>query len=209
VKIVHVETLMNCGSYAVSAHWAETKASIHKAVRKCDWPPGSGKFTIFPEKDGNGVVPIKKEFLAELRKREWAIEGPAKNKLDQALGDFDAVILGPEGAIVTEWETGNISSSHRSMNKLTMLVSDGVIAAGVLVVPSRKLYEYLTDRIGNYRELEPYLKLWKSVPCKSGVLEIVVIEQDAESRDVPKIPKGKDGMAKKPKVRRSRRSGGT
>ena len=82
------------------------------------------------------------------------------------------------------------------MNKLTMLVSDGVIAAGTLVVPSRKLYVYLTDRIGNYKELEPYLKLWKSVPCKSGVLEIVVIEQDAESLDVPRIPKMTAGRAK-------------
>ena len=82
------------------------------------------------------------------------------------------------------------------MNKLAMLVSNGVIAAGTLVVPSRKLYVYLTDRIGNYNELEPYLKLWKSVPCRLGVLEIVVIEQDAESRDVPKIPKGRDGRAK-------------
>ncbi len=55
---------------------------------------------------------------------------------------------------------------------------------------------YLTDRIGNYKELEPYLKLWKSVPCQSGVLEIVVIEQDAESYDVQKIPKGTAGRAK-------------
>ena len=82
------------------------------------------------------------------------------------------------------------------MNKLTMLVSNGIIAAGTLVVPSRKLYGYLTDRIGNYKELEPYLKLWKSVPCKAGILEIIVIEQDAESYDVPKIPKGTAGRAK-------------
>jgi hypothetical protein len=83
------------------------------------------------------------------------------------------------------------------MNKLTMLVADGLIAAGVLVVPSRNLYLYLTDRIGNYRELEPYLKLWKSVPCKEGILEIVVVEQDAESKDVQIIPKGTDGRAKR------------
>lgn len=81
------------------------------------------------------------------------------------------------------------------MNKLTMLVADGIIAAGTLIVPSRKLYFYLTDRIGNFKELEPYLKLWKSVPCKNGILEIVVIEHDAESADVPRIPKGTDGRA--------------
>jgi hypothetical protein len=158
-------------------------------------------FTIHPQSgkkrgEGNGVGPIRLGFVRELRERGWTIEGAAKNHLGQELGDFDAVLIGPEGPIVAEWETGNISSSHRSMNKLTMLVSDGVIAAGTLVVPSRKLYVYLTDRIGNYKELEPYLKLWKSVPCKRGVLEIVVIEQDAESFDVPKIPKATAGRAK-------------
>jgi hypothetical protein len=122
--------------------------------------------------------------------------GRCKEHLGQNLGGFDALLQGPEGPIVVEWETGNISSSHRSMNKLTMLVSNGTIAAGTLVVPSRKLYVYLTDRIGNYKELEPYLKLSKSVPWKMGVLEIIVIEQDAESYDVPKIPKGTAGRAK-------------
>lgn len=200
MKIVHIETVVNCGPYAKSTHWRKTRRSIHAAVKKCAWPPGSKRFTIHPQSgkkrgEGNGVGPIRLEFIKQLRKRGWTIEGAAKNRLGQELGDFDAVLLGPEGPIVAEWETGNISSSHRSMNKLTMLVSDGVIAAGTLVVPSRKLYVYLTDRIGNYKELEPYLKLWKSVPCKRGVLEIVVIEQDAESFRVPKIPKTTAGRA--------------
>ncbi|MGP8271499.1 MAG: hypothetical protein ACLQLH_15640 [Terracidiphilus sp.] len=197
MKIVHVETVLSCGAYARSAHWAKTQSAIHKAVKKCDWPPNTGKFTINPVRMGNGVKPVKNEFIKELKRLKWTIEGKAKNILDQRLGDFDAVISGPEGFIVCEWETGNISSSHRSMNKLTMLVADGLIAAGVLVVPSRNLYLYLTDRIGNYRELEPYLKLWKSVPCKEGILEIVVVEQDAESKDVQIIPKGTDGRAKR------------
>jgi len=201
MRIVHIETVVSCGSYAKSRHWAKIRRSIHAAVKKCVWPPGSNKFTIYPQSgrkrdEGNGVGPIKREFIEELRKREWTIEGAAKNSLGQELGCFDAVLPGPEGPVVAEWETGNISSSHRSMNKLTMLVTDGIVAAGTLVVPSRKLYMYLTDRIGNYRELEPYLKLWKSVPCKKGVLEIVVIEQDAESYDVPRIPKTTDGRAK-------------
>lgn len=201
MKIVHVETIFSCGSYAKSQHWVKTRKTIHKAVRRCVWPPGSGRFTIYPESgkrrgEGNGVVPIRNEFIAELKRLKWAIEGPAKSLLGQELGDFDAVLPGPAGAIVVEWETGNISSSHRSMNKLTMLVADRVIAAGTLVVPSRKLYVYHTDRIGNYRELEPYLKLWKSVPCREGVLEIVVIEHDAISYDVPRIPKTTAGRAK-------------
>ena len=144
---------------------------------------------------GNGVIPIRNEFVRILKANGWSIEGEAKNALDQRLGDFDAVLPGPEKPIVVEWETGNISSSHRSMNKLTMLLSTGVISAGVMVVPSRKLYVFLTDRIGNIKELEPYFGLWRSVPCESGVLEIVVIEQDAESASVPKIPKITAGRA--------------
>ena len=71
----------------------------------------------------------------------------------------------------------------------------GKLACGTLIVPSRKLYKFLTDRIGNFDELEPYLDLWRSVPCQEGVLEIVEVEHDAESFDVPRIPKGTDGRA--------------
>lgn len=200
MKIVNTVTLKSCGPYALSAHWETTRKQIHKAVMSCEWPIGSGSFTIFPESGkergkGNGVIPIKKGFIRALQASKWDIEGKAKNALDQRLGSFDAVLSGPEKPIVVEWETGNISSSHRSMNKLTMLVSTGVISAGVMVVPSRKLYVYLTDRIGNIKELEPYFKLWESVPCESGILEIIVIEHDAESTSVPRIPKITAGRA--------------
>jgi hypothetical protein len=194
MKIVDVVTLRSCGSYAQSEHWRSTREQIHRAVRRCEWPVGSGSFTIHPEPGkkrgmGNGVIPIRNEFVRGLKEDGWKIEGRAKNSLDQRIGNFDAVLPGPERPIVVEWETGNVSSSHRSMNKLTMLVSTGVISAGVMVVPSRKLYVYLTDRIGNINELEPYFGLWRSVPCESGVLEIIVIEQDAENIAVPRIRK--------------------
>ncbi len=185
---------MSCGAYSRSKHWAKTRAQIRTAVRRCAWPPGSKKFTIYPQSgkkrgEGNGVGPIRREFVAELKRRGWVIEGAAKNALGQSLGDFDAVLPGPVKPIVAEWETGNISSSHKSINKLAMLLADRIISAGTLIVPSRKLYAFLTDRIGNIQELEPYFRLWRSVPCREGVLEIVVIEYDAQSYDVPKIPK--------------------
>jgi hypothetical protein len=161
VKIVAVHTLISVGSYATSGHWTQTRGQIHAAVRACDWPLGNGSFSIYPESGkkrgrGSGVRPIKAKFIQALRAAGWAIEGKAKNALGQELGDFDAVLAGPEGPVVVEWETGNISSSHRSLNKLTMLLHGGVIAAGILVVPSRALAFYLTDRVGNIRELEPY-----------------------------------------------------
>ncbi len=100
MKIVHVETIFSCGAYAASAHWAQTRKSLHAAVKRCTWPPGSKKFTIYPESgkkrgEGNGVVPIRAEFIKQLQKLEWTIEGPAKNHLDQRIGDFDAVLTGP------------------------------------------------------------------------------------------------------------------
>jgi hypothetical protein len=200
LKIVAVHTLISCGEYPHTKHWRATRSQLHDAIRRCAWPVGSDKFTIYPQSgkkrgEGNGVGPIKNEFVGELRMRGWQIEGKAKNSLNQALGDFDAILPGPIKPIVAEWETGNISSSHRSMNKLTMLVADQVISAGTLVIPSRRLYVFLTDRIGNVQELEPYFRLWRSVPCVQGVLEVVVIEQDAESYDVPRIPKRTDGRA--------------
>jgi hypothetical protein len=86
VKIVHVETILNCGPYAVSKHWSKTRAAIRAAVKRCAWPAGSRKFTIHPQSgkkrgEGNGVVPIRAEFIKELRKLEWTIEGAAKNDL--------------------------------------------------------------------------------------------------------------------------------
>ncbi len=199
MKIVHVETILSCVVYATSTHLnAPFNSRGGEAMRAASRQQEVHHLSESGKKrgEGNGVVPIRTEFIKRLRKLGWTIEGAAKNHLGNELGDFDAVLTGPEGPIVVEWETGNISSSHRSMNKLTMLVSDGIVAAGILVVPSRKPYVYLTDRIGNFKELEPYLKPWKSVPCESGVLEIIVIEHDAESYEVPKIPKGSDGRAK-------------
>lgn len=200
MRIVQEVRLIGCGAYLESDDWHRTRETIYQAIRGVDWPRGSGAFTIYPESgkkrgEGNGVKPIKDGLIEELRHQGWSIEGRAKNALGAAVGDFDAVLATPHGPIVLEWETGNISSSHRSLNKMAMLLMDGIIAAGILVVPSRKLYRFLTDRIGNVAELEPYFKLWSSIPCQQGILEIAVIEHDAESTDVPRIPKGTDGRA--------------
>ena len=113
----------------------------------------------------------------------------------KGIGKLDAVLETRHGLVALEWETGNISSSHRALNKMSLGLMKGVLACGVLVVPTRNLYQYLTDRIGNMEELEPYLDLWRSIRCKQGILEIVAIEQDGTSFDVPKIPKMTGGRA--------------
>lgn len=201
MKIVQEVQLISCGDYAASSAWRATRAKIHAAVRAVDWPPGSGRFTIYPESgrkrgEGNGVKPIKNGLMLALKDQGWIIEGSARESVGQILGDFDAILSTTHGPIVLEWETGNISSSHRSLNKIALLLLKGLIAAGILIVPSRKLYRFLTDRIGNISELEPYFDLWKCIPCKSGIMEIAVIEHDETSTAVPRIPKGTDGRAR-------------
>ena len=133
--------------------------------------------------------------MGELKKQGWKLEEPLDIAVLKKPGKLDAVLYTDYGPIALEWETGNISSSHRVLNKIALGLLKGVLACGILVVPSRELYMYLTDRIGNMAELEPYLDLWRSIPCEQGVLEIVTIEHDATSKDVPKIPKGTSGRA--------------
>ena len=200
MKIVREETLISCGKYAASAEWKEARESLYQAIREVDWPRGSGTFTIYPQsgkrrREGNGVAPIKLGLMEELKKQGWKLEEPLDIAVLRKPGKLDAVLYTGYGPVALEWETGNISSSHRALNKMALGLLKGVLACGILVVPSRELYKYLTDRIGNMAELEPYLDLWRSIPCEQGVLEIVTIEHDAASKDVPRIPKGTSGRA--------------
>jgi hypothetical protein len=200
MKIVREETLLSCGAYASSAAWQQTRRSLHKAIREVDWPRGSGTFTIYPELgkargEGNGVTPIKLGLMEDLEQQGWKLEEPLDIAILKRPGKLDAVLYTDYGPVALEWETGNISSSHRALNKMALGLLKGVLACGILVVPSRELYKYLTDRIGNMAELEPYLDLWRSIPCKAGILEIVAIEHDATSTKVPRIPKGTSGRA--------------
>jgi len=200
MKIVREESLISCGSYAKSKDWKKTRASLHKAILEVDWPRGSGKFTIFPQSgkkrgEGNGVKPIKDGLIEELERQGWKGEQFLDILKTKRPGKVDSILETAHGIVALEWETGNISSSHRALNKMALGLLKGVLAAGIIVVPSRAMYKFLTDRVGNIDELDPYLDLWRSVPCTQGILEVVVVEHDEISTDVPRIPKGTDGRA--------------
>ena len=200
MKIVREETLLSRGQYAGSAEWKTTRKSLYKAIREVDWPRGSGTFTIYPESGkasgkGNGVTPIKLGLMEKLQRQGWKLEEPLDIAVLRRPGKLDAVLDTDYGPVALEWETGNVSSSHRALNKMALGLLKRVLACGILVVPSREFYKYLTDRIGNIAELEPYFDLWRSIPCEQGILEIVAIEHDATSTEVPRIPKGTSGRA--------------
>ncbi|MCI2257229.1 hypothetical protein L2D08_23235 [Domibacillus sp. PGB-M46] len=115
-------------------------------------------------------------------------------------GGLDVCRTADNKLFAVEWETGNISSSHRALNKMAVMLLNGYITAGILIVPTKRMYPYLTDRIGNYEELKPYFTLWQSLKIDKGFLEIIPIEHDGLHDDAPILKKGKDGNAKKPVV---------
>ncbi|MBX7059753.1 MAG: hypothetical protein K1X75_16940 [Leptospirales bacterium] len=200
MKIVHIETLLNVGPFSTSAEWARLRENLLSEIRRIDWPPGSGKFTIHPQSgkrrgEGNGVTPIKDGFIQRLIAQGWDREQPLDLATNVRPGKLDAVNRVGNIIIALEWETGNISSSHRALNKMALGILKKALNVGILVVPSRNLYQYLTDRVGNFNELQPYVDLWKALNIEDGILEIVVVEQDSESVDVPRIPKGTDGRS--------------
>jgi hypothetical protein len=216
-----------------SEGWANAHTSYTKVIREMEHPPGAGEFKLHPyeEVDGeerrNGVTAIKEQFLTRMQGAKWTDEEslsldagiaaatkadpwltyPTGEELNQALhasvGDLDFWIKSGDEKIGIEWETGNISSSHRSLNKLCLALIYGVLDICVLIVPSRDMYEHLTDRIGNWKELNPYLPLWRGAgtSVKRGMLAITIVEQDSLDESVPYIPRTNAGRSKQGKQR--------
>lgn len=178
----------------------------------------------------NGVTTLKMLFRENLKNAGWKTEEPLSLKpyferirsdkalaqlfrypvppteaiqdpLHEGVGDFDFWLRSSEGfRTVIEWETGNISSSHRSLNKICLAFMGGLVDAAVVLVPSNKCNVHLTDRVGNCRELQPYFYFWGAFgrSLTKGLLAVVEVEQDEliKSVDVRDfIPRGPDGNA--------------
>jgi len=159
------------------------------------WPTGSSTFQLNPTKKGNGVKPIKNNCIEHLESLGWKAESkiPGSN-----LGPLDAVFTNiTKENFALEWETGNISSSHRAVNKLINEMLDGRLQGGFLVLPSKDFYKYLTDRVGNFPELEPYFNVWSAhkSTLTNHYLAIIEIEYDELDEESPLISKGTDGRA--------------
>jgi len=196
VKIKQIDFLVQKGDFSQSDEFQATLSQIKKAVISVVWPPGSDLFTLYLGKKANGVVPIKKEFMRVLVQQDWMLEHRMSIASRIRPGPIDAVKrLLNEQFFAVEWETGNISSSHRAINKMAVGLLDGVLAGGILILPSREMYQYLTDRIGNYAEIEPYFPVWRNLSINNGVLAVIEVEHDATSLDIPPIKKGTDGRA--------------
>ncbi|RLC24125.1 MAG: restriction endonuclease [Deltaproteobacteria bacterium] len=198
MKILKTEFLIKKGEFSRSKEFESVLAEIYEAIHSITWPENSKKFTLYPVKKASGVVPIKKNFVKFLEENGW--KGEYRMKIASRLrpGPIDSVKFLPGNRyFAVEWETGNISSSHRAINKMAIGLLDGVIEGGVLILPSREMYQYLTDRVGNFAEIEPYFNVWKNLKISNGLLAVIEIEHDDLSEDVPPIRKGTDGRALK------------
>lgn len=200
MKIVQIERIIDAGMFSQSQAWQTIEAQIFQAIRSIEWPKGSGSFTLRNEAGkkrgkGNGVKPIKQACMETLKSYGWQLETPVNIATVRRPGPMDATYPVKDCLFCLEWETGNISSSHRSLNKMALGIMKKVLIGGVLVLPTREMYQYLTDRIGNFREIAPYFPLWRSLNPEEGLLVVIAIEHDAVSDHVPRIKKGTDGRA--------------
>ena len=175
MKIVQIETLIDAGHFFRSDEWKIIKGHIVQAIKSVEWPPGSGSFTLYDESGkergkGSGVKPIKEACMHKLKSFGWQLE----TRLDIATvvrpGPLDATFPVRDRLFCVEWETGNISSSHRAINKMALGILKKILIGGALIVPTREMYNYLTDRIGNFREIRPYFPLWKALHVDEGLL---------------------------------------
>ena len=148
-------------------------------------------------KNGNGVVPIK-EGCYDILENEfsWCREKPLKyfqqykNGRKRLGGPIDAYKNFDGFRVGLEFETGNISSAHRSMNKLLLAMKENEIDFAFMLLPTRRMSPYITDRAANYEELEPYFKLVDEVP-----FVCYCFDADEYGPDFKLLPKGRDGMS--------------
>jgi Restriction endonuclease BamHI len=196
MKLVTQEVLIGGAPAGWELPVQKAFGEIRQAIRNVVWPVGTSSFTINPIPMGNGVKPLKNGFIAQLTSQGWEPEVRATLSGELGPGKIDAIKRLPDGKLIAaEWETGNISSSHRALNKMVVGMLGERLAAGFLVLPERSLYTFLTDRVGNVQELRPYFPLWRKVHVSRGVLCVIGIEHDHESLSVLQIPKGLDGMS--------------
>ena len=198
MKYVKEELLISSKYFLASKEYKRIRRDIIAAIKSIHWPLDSDAFTINPQRHANGVVPIKQAFIAYLKESDWETEVKVDVEATTTTpGKIDAVARIKDKYFAVEWETGNISSSHRALNKMVIGILSGKLAGGSLIIPTRSFYNYLTDRIGNYSELEPYFPVWRSTNSDSGFLSVIAIEHDNIDTNVPLIPKGTDGRARR------------
>jgi len=187
---------IDLGDFSRSDEFSKILQELRSAIQTVTWH-SKDRFIINPTKRGNGVFPIKLNFIKKLESYGWESERRMSFARGMRPGPVDIVKETKYGIFAVEWETGNISSSHRALNKIAVGIIQDFIIGGIVILPIRNLARYLTDRIGNYEELSPYFPLYENISIEYGVIGVISLDYDGTSNDAPLIQKGKDGNAPK------------
>ena len=196
MKIDKEFTLFAKGNFTQSLDFKIIKEEIHSAIQHVVWG-SENLFLINPIRKGNGDVPIKKNFVSFLQSKGWLAEQQMTCVNGINPGPIDVIKKISQGVFAVEWETGNISSSHRALNKIAVGIIQNSLIGGILILPKRSLAQFLTDRIGNYEEISPYFTLYQHLDIQNGFIGIIAVNYDEINTEVSIIPKGKDGNAMK------------
>lgn len=193
MKIVEEKFFIKEGDFAESKEFQDILQDIRDGIQLVTYPSGSNNFKINPTRLGNGVKPIKNNLITHLGGKGWSHENMCKLVDGIQAGPIDSVIETAYGLFALEWETGNISSSHRALNKIAVGILQEHIIGGILIIPEKELAQYLTDRIGNYREIKPYFIMYDKLDINNGIMGVISVTYDELDSNVALIPKGKDG----------------
>lgn len=176
---------------------------IRRALLGMVHPQRAPTFALHPTIHGNSVIPIKTQFVDRMMAAGWLHEHDAPPSIKPYRYDL-VKLVDANTVAVCEWETGNVSSSHRALNRLVKGFRDGIIHSATLIVPSTAMGRYLTDRVGNWNELQPYFGIYEDLLHsykESGKIddrhhfEILAFEYDVLMDTVPLLRKHHDGYA--------------
>jgi len=176
-----------------SAPLDQLRAEVLEGMGLISWPAGAGSFSINPVRRGNGVGPIKTALIDHLAGRGWDLE--AQLFPGDRPGPIDAYKEMDGFRMALEWETGNVASSYRVILKLMKALVEGRIDGGILIVSSKRIARYLTDRIGTHDEIAWALEMLPKL-FRHGHIEILVMDADRIDSRVPLIPKLASGMGR-------------
>jgi Restriction endonuclease BamHI len=74
LKLTEIRYLVDAGPLTETVAWSRVEADLREAIAGVVWPPGNDRFVINPIIDGNGVVPIKRQFAANIAALGWKLE---------------------------------------------------------------------------------------------------------------------------------------
>src|SRR5450631_2414636 len=153
----HVETtvVFDVDNCLAGEAWNKAYTDLIGVIQAMEHPAKAGSFSIRKRVDNenrNGVAPFKAQFFSRIaalpnweserpiRLNEYLLaefkhtpflrfpEGtPSTQTYKPKVGNLDCVFSSFGKKIALEWETGNISSSHRSINKLCMALQAGLL----------------------------------------------------------------------------------